>query len=161
MHYLESQKIVHRDLATRNVLVASNNCVKIADFGLAQYTDNTGYYHVYTRSRALPLKWYAPETLEHLKFNHKSDVWSYGVTLFEIFSFGDSPNLEGIIDLTADIILPLLKDGKRLQRPDFCDVKIYDSLMSVCWNFEPKLRPSFMQLLNIVEELLIRNGERV
>ena len=161
MHYLESQKIVHRDLATRNVLVASNNCVKIADFGLAQYTDNTGYYHVYTRSRALPLKWYAPETLEYLKFNHKSDVWSYGVTLFEIFSFGDSPNLEGIVDLTADIILPLLKAGKRLERPDFCNQKIYDSLMYVCWHFEPKIRPSFLQLLSIVEELLIRNGERV
>ena len=161
MHYLESQKIVHRDLATRNVLVASNNCVKIADFGLAQYTDNTGYYHVHTKHRKMPLKWYAPETLEQLKFNHKSDVWSYGVTLFEIFSFGDSPNLEGNAELPFEMMLLSYRTGKRLERPDFCNQKIYDSLMSVCWHSEPTLRPSFLQLLSIVEELLIRNGERL
>jgi Janus kinase 2 len=82
MHYLETKKIVHRDLAARNVLVADEDCVKIADFGLAQFTDQSGYYHFSTNLRMLPLKWWSPESINHMRFSHKSDVWSFGVTMF-------------------------------------------------------------------------------
>lgn len=161
MHYLEQKKILHRDLAARNVLVANELCVKIADFGLAQHTDDTGYYHS-TNSRALPLKWYAPETLssEH-KFSHKSDVWSYGVTLYEMFTFGDSPNLTQTSDLNGEQILELLSSGLRLPRPRFCPQVVYDELMFICWNFDRNRRPSFAELLKRIEDLVIANGEIV
>ncbi|CRK93974.1 CLUMA_CG007500, isoform A [Clunio marinus] len=160
MIYLEQKEIVHRDLAARNVLVANENCVKIADFGLAQFTDSKGYYVYSTNARALPLKWYAPETFEQ-KFSHKSDVWSYGVTLFEMFTFGESPNLDGNPDLNADQILELLNRGVRLECPRFCPSNVYNEMMYKCWNLSPKLRPSFTELLKKANDLMISNGEAV
>ena len=161
MQYLESMKIVHRDLAARNVLVHNENCVKIADFGLAQFTDNTGYYHFETKSRALPLKWYALETLQYSRFSHKSDVWSYGVTLYEMFSFGESPNLKKNIDLNAIEISQLLESGQRLECPPFCPQTIYKALMHSCWYSTPKDRPSFSDLLDILEKLISAEGENI
>lgn len=111
MEYLGSKKIIHRDLAARNILVDSDDCVKISDFGLAQYVEN-GYYR-YQSNRALPIKWYAPETLENFEYSHKSDVWSYGVTLFEMFSRGKEPQLIPGRDLLGQEILKLLTDNKR------------------------------------------------
>lgn len=161
MQYLEQKKIVHRDLAARNVLVANEHCVKIADFGLAQFTDGTGYYYHSTNSRALPLKWYAPETLSEHKFSHKSDVWSYGVTLYEMFTFGDSPNLTQSSDLNGEQILDLLSSGRRLECPKFCPSDVYNELMFICWNYDPKRRPSFVEILKRTEDLVIANGESV
>lgn len=161
MQYLEQKKIVHRDLAARNVLVANDHCVKIADFGLAQFTDGSGYYYHSTNARALPLKWYAPETLAQHKFSHKSDVWSYGVTLYEMFTFGDSPNLAQNPDLSPTEILELLDKGVRLECPRFCPQNVYNDLMSISWNFSPKLRPNFAELLKRIEDLVIDNGESV
>lgn len=159
MHYLEQKKIVHRDLAARNVLVANQHCVKIADFGLAQFTD--GDYYKSTSARALPVKWYSPEAVGQHKFSHKSDVWSYGVTLYEMFTFGDSPNLAGNLELDGPQILELLERGERLERPRFCPQDVYDDLMYICWNINPKLRPNFAELLRRSEDLIIANGERV
>lgn len=161
MHHLEQKNIVHRDLAARNVLVANEHCVKIADFGLAQFTDNSGYYYHSTNSRALPLKWYAPETLSQHKFSHKSDVWSFGVTLYEMFTFGDSPNLANNPDLKGSEILELLESGERLERPKFCPQHVYDELMRICWNINPRLRPTFAELLKKTEDLYIAGGEIV
>lgn len=161
MQYLEQKKIVHRDLAARNVLVANEHCVKIADFGLAQFTDVSGYYYHSTNSRALPLKWYAPETLSQHKFSHKSDVWSFGVTLYEMFTFGDSPNLHHNPDLNPTEILALLNNGERLECPRFCPVNVYEDLMLYCWNINPKLRPSFAELMKRTEDLALANGESV
>lgn len=161
MHYLEKFNIVHRDLAARNILVVNDKCVKIADFGLAQFTDSTGYYLHSTNSRALPIKWYAPEAIEKHRFSHKSDVWSYGVTLYEMFTFGESPNLVQNPDVTADQILQLLNDGKRLERPKFCTQIIYNEMMSICWNIKPNHRPSFSKLLERAEGLIVENGESV
>lgn len=163
MQYLEQKKILHRDLAARNVLVANEHCVKIADFGLAQFTNDDGYYYHSTNTRALPVKWYAPETLSSgdKKFSHKSDVWSYGVTLYEMFTFGDSPNLTQNSDLNGEQILNLLTAGRRLECPKFCPRIVYDELMFICWNFDPKRRPSFAELLKRIEDLAIANGESV
>lgn len=160
MHYLERQRIVHRDLAARNVLVADENCAKIADFGLAQFTVD-GYYYHSTNCRALPIKWYAPETIGAQKFSHKSDVWSFGVTLYEMFTFGDSPNLRRNPDLDQNEILRLLDSGERLECPKFCPPVVYDELMFICWNHNPKQRPTFAELLRRTNELISANGESV
>lgn len=161
MSYLESMKIVHRDLATRNVLVGNGGRVKIADFGLAQITDGDGYYYYRTNQRSLPVKWYAPETLNHRKFSHKSDVWSFGVTLHEIFTFGESPNLNNNANLDATGILALLTAGVRLECPRFCPQNVYDDVMILCWDFNPKRRPNFSELLEKLNICLIENGESV
>ena len=152
MQYLGKEKIVHRDLAARNVLVSSDKVInatcKISDFGLAQATNQNGYY-VYSRSRRLPIKWYAPECIESNKFSAKSDVWSYAVTLFEMYSFGDSPNLvndESIMQ-SGESILRLLKEGKRLPKPQFCPQNVYEDLMMPCWNENSQQRPSFDAIL--------------
>lgn len=160
MQYLEQKKIVHRDLAARNVLVANENCVKIADFGLAQVTVD-GYYYHSTNSRALPIKWYAPETLSEHKFSHKSDVWSFGVTLYEMFSFGESPKLTQNEELDPQEILKLLENGKRLDRPKFCSVEVYDQLFKICWHWEQRLRPTFAEILKVIDDLNDLNGEVV
>jgi Janus kinase 2 len=112
MGYLQEKKIIHRDLAARNILVASEDCVKISDFGLAQVADSNGYY-VMRNSRDLPIKWYAPESLRTGKYSFKSDVWSYGITVFEMFSRGKRPELEPGKDLTSDELLKRLEGGER------------------------------------------------
>lgn len=95
MKYLGEQKIVHRDLAARNILVVNANHVKISDFGLARRTGANEYYILKT-CRELPIKWYALESLESGKFSVRSDVWSYGVTLWEMFTKGEEPNLTSV-----------------------------------------------------------------
>lgn len=112
MKYLVSESIVHRDLAARNVLVDANECVKITDFGLAQMTDTNGYYTMQNQ-RNIPIKWYAPETLATNKYSHYSDVWSYGVTLFEMFSRGNQPDLRPGQELKLGELRDLLQQGER------------------------------------------------
>lgn len=90
MNHLFERKIIHRDLAARNILVQNMDCVKISDFGLAQVTDGSNYY-IAQSNRDLPIKWYAPETLLTQKYSFQSDVWSFGVTMFEMFTYGETP----------------------------------------------------------------------
>ncbi|KAH1006252.1 hypothetical protein HUJ05_007002 [Dendroctonus ponderosae] len=98
MEYLRQKHIVHRDLAARNILVVDHDNVKISDFGLAQVVDSNDYYMLRTLNRSLPIKWYAPESLTHGKFSTKSDVWSYGITVYEIYLFGKEPPFLGGIN---------------------------------------------------------------
>uniref|UniRef100_A0A6G1SIS4 Activated CDC42 kinase 1 n=1 Tax=Aceria tosichella TaxID=561515 RepID=A0A6G1SIS4_9ACAR len=144
MEYLESRKIVHRDLALRNILLNDRDEVKICDFGLAQSLGSSSHYKLETE-RALPLKWYAPETLSTWVFTHKSDVWSYGVVLWEIYSGGDSPQYPG----TYAYLWETLKH-ERLPMPPGCPRHMYD-LMLACWVYEPDDRKSFEEIRVMLE----------
>ncbi|XP_042144790.1 tyrosine-protein kinase JAK2 [Ixodes scapularis] len=148
MEYLEEKHIVHRDLAARNILVASKDLVKISDFGLAQFTVGH-YYYIHTQNRKLPMKWYAPESILYGKFSTKSDVWSYGVTLWEMFSYGEDPVIQ---DVTQENLGAELLDGKRLPCPPGCPTDIY-RLMQLCWTTDSHQRPGFAQVKSFVRDL--------
>ncbi|CAN8005379.1 unnamed protein product [Ixodes hexagonus] len=148
MEYLEEKHIVHRDLAARNILVASKDLVKISDFGLAQFTVDH-YYYIHTQNRKLPMKWYAPESILYGKFSTKSDVWSYGVTLWEMFSYGEDPVIQ---DVAQENLGAELLDGKRLPCPPNCPSDIY-RLMQLCWTTDSHQRPGFAQVKNFVRDL--------
>lgn len=139
MKYLESMKIVHRDLALRNILAKNLNEVKICDFGLAQFLGSNNHYKLKT-DRALPIRWYAPEVLETWKFTHKTDVWSYGVVLWEIYSGGSSPHYPGTYNGLTEVL-----KHERLPMPRHCSPFIYNIMLS-CWAYEPEERESFVSL---------------
>lgn len=145
MEYLESMNVVHRDLALRNILLKSHNEVKICDFGFAHRLGPGDHYSLKTE-RAMPVKWYAPEIFETWTFDHKTDVWSYGVVLWEIYSGGDNPQYPGHVN---DLITTLKHE--RLRMPRGCPDELY-RLMLDCWTYDPKLRLSFSQICDILEQ---------
>ncbi|XP_058062989.1 tyrosine-protein kinase hopscotch [Anopheles bellator] len=157
MHYLFEKKIVHRDLATRNILVESVDCVKISDFGLAQVTEG-GNYYVVRHKRELPLRWYAPETLETQKYSFQSDVWSYGVTLYEMFTYGGNPYSNVDIQTAEQLYQLLQKEKKILQLPEVFSY-VYDKLMEPCFKRNPHERPSFQDLMTQLDEMIGQYGE--
>ncbi|XP_037550469.1 fibroblast growth factor receptor 3 [Nematolebias whitei] len=148
MEYLASQKCIHRDLAARNVLVTEDNVMKIADFGLARDVHNIDYYKKTTNGR-LPVKWMAPEALFDRVYTHQSDVWSYGVLLWEIFTLGGSP-YPGI---PVEELFKLLKEGHRMDKPANCTQELY-MIMRECWHAVPSQRPTFRQLVEDLDRLL-------
>ncbi|XP_072294681.1 megakaryocyte-associated tyrosine-protein kinase [Eucyclogobius newberryi] len=135
MEYLESLKLVHRDLAARNVLVSDNNVAKVGDFGLTKVHSKT------SDNAKLPIKWTAPEALTKQIFSTKSDVWSYGILLWEIFSYGRQPYPK----LTVADVKEIVEAGYRMENPEDCPGEVY-SVMGVCWEQEPRRRPSFHKL---------------
>ncbi|KAL5292631.1 JAK2.2 family protein [Megaselia abdita] len=154
MNYLKEMKIIHRDLAARNILIDDSNphcyLAKVSDFGLARMADSGGTYKVKNRDRALPVKWYSPETIELETFSFYSDVWSYGVTLFEIFSRGEIPNLIPGQEISHSELLDRLNNGERLKKPKHCPLRIYHELLLPCWNGDPKSRPEFEDIITII-----------
>ncbi|XP_043204209.1 tyrosine-protein kinase hopscotch-like [Amphibalanus amphitrite] len=150
MEYLGEKKIVHRDLAARNILVASDTHVKISDFGLAQVTGANTYYYLKT-NRELPFRWYAPESIRYGKFSSLSDVWSYGITLFEMFSGGEDPQIPNCDDQK---LLETLDRGVRLCCPSECPLGIYTSLMWPCWDEQAHMRPCFSDLVHECASLM-------
>uniref|UniRef100_A0A8C5PNY3 Tyrosine-protein kinase n=1 Tax=Leptobrachium leishanense TaxID=445787 RepID=A0A8C5PNY3_9ANUR len=139
MTYLEMQNYIHRDLAARNVLVGENNVYKVADFGLARvFTD--GDYQIKNDSK-LPLKWTAPEAIRRNKFTVKSDVWSFGILLFEIVTYAKMP----YPGLTGKQALEKLETGYRIPQPMNCPNDFY-KIMLECWNAKPEERPTFETL---------------
>uniref|UniRef100_A0A1B0FHV1 Tyrosine-protein kinase n=1 Tax=Glossina morsitans morsitans TaxID=37546 RepID=A0A1B0FHV1_GLOMM len=140
MEYLESNHFVHRDLAARNILLASRNQAKISDFGLSRALGSDGECYQASQGGKWPIK-YAPESYNNGLFSHASDVWSFGITLWEMFSFGEAPfgNIRGV-----DAI-QLIESGYRLPQPPLCPIHIYKIIQS-CWNYKAKDRPTFHYL---------------
>uniref|UniRef100_A0A8C9TKH9 receptor protein-tyrosine kinase n=1 Tax=Scleropages formosus TaxID=113540 RepID=A0A8C9TKH9_SCLFO len=149
MEFLSSRKCIHRDLAARNILLSENNVVKICDFGLARdvYKDPD---YVRKGDARLPLKWMAPETIFDRVYTTQSDVWSFGVLLWEIFSLGASPYPGVVIDET---FCRRLKEGTRMRAPDYSSPEIYQ-IMLECWLDRPKDRPTFTELVQHLGDLL-------
>uniref|UniRef100_A0A8C1USK6 Fibroblast growth factor receptor n=1 Tax=Cyprinus carpio TaxID=7962 RepID=A0A8C1USK6_CYPCA len=148
MEYLASRKCIHRDLAARNVLVTEDNVMKIADFGLARDVHHIDYYKKTTNGR-LPVKWMAPEALFDRIYTHQSDVWSFGVLLWEIFTLGGSP-YPGV---PVEELFKLLREGHRMDRPSACTQEIY-LMMKDCWHAVPTQRPTFKQLVEDLDRTL-------
>lgn len=149
MEYLASKRCIHRDLAARNVLVTEDNVMKIADFGLARGVHQIDYYKKTTNGR-LPVKWMAPEALFDRVYTHQSDVWSFGVLMWEIFTLGGSP-YPGI---PVEELFKLLKEGHRMDKPSNCTHELY-MMMRECWHAIPTQRPTFKQLVEELDRVLL------
>ncbi|XP_016058437.1 PREDICTED: tyrosine-protein kinase Srms [Miniopterus natalensis] len=139
MSYLEGRRIVHRDLAARNVLVSDNLACKVADFGLARLLKDDVYSP--SSGSKIPVKWTAPEAANYRVYSQKSDVWSFGVLLYEVFTYGQCP-YEGMSNHET---LQQIARGYRLPRPAACPAEAY-ALMLACWKGSPKERPAFAVL---------------
>ncbi|KAK7084452.1 Tyrosine-protein kinase abl1 [Halocaridina rubra] len=146
MEYLEERNFIHRDLAARNCLVGENHLVKVADFGLARLMrDDTYTAHAGAK---FPIKWTAPEGLAYNKFSTKSDVWAFGILLWEIATYGVSP-YPGV-DLTN--VYHLLETGYRMDCPQGCPTRVYD-LMKQCWLWSAGDRPTFSHIHHALETM--------
>ncbi|KAI3420388.1 hypothetical protein GPALN_003689 [Globodera pallida] len=146
MSYLESRKCVHRDLAARNVLLMhEEQVVKICDFGLTRVLKDSEHLYIMEEPKKIPFSWSPPESLRFREFSHKSDVWAFGVTLWELFTFGEEP----WAGHRAAEVLHLIETDHRLRMPDFCSREIYD-IMSLCWQKEAELRPKFSHLRTLL-----------
>ncbi|KAM9688871.1 tyrosine-protein kinase JAK3 [Trichechus inunguis] len=155
MEYLGSRRCVHRDLAARNILVESEAHVKIADFGLAKLLPLDKEYYVVREPGQSPIFWYAPESLSDNVFSRQSDVWSFGVVLYELFTYSNrscSPSAEFLRMMGCEreapvlfCLLELLAEGQRLPAPAGCPAEVHE-LMKLCWAPSPQDRPPFSTL---------------
>uniref|UniRef100_UPI003AABAEB2 focal adhesion kinase 1-like isoform X10 n=1 Tax=Centroberyx gerrardi TaxID=166262 RepID=UPI003AABAEB2 len=155
--YLESKRFVHRDIAARNVLVSTADCVKLGDFGLSRYMEDSSYYKA--SKGKLPIKWMAPESINFRRFTSASDVWMFGVCMWEILMFGIKP-FQGVKN---NDVIGRIENGERLAMPPQCPPTLY-SLMTKCWSYDPSKRPRFTelktQLSTILEEEKLQQKER-
>ncbi|XP_066446481.1 macrophage colony-stimulating factor 1 receptor [Eleutherodactylus coqui] len=145
MSFLASKNCIHRDVAARNVLVAHGRVAKICDFGLARDIENDSNYVVKGNAR-LPVKWMAPESIFDCIYTVQSDVWSYGIFLWEIFSLGRSPYPGVIVNRK---FYKMIKDGYKMDCPDYAPLDIY-RIMNACWDLEPTRRPTFNQIAHLI-----------
>ncbi|XP_058524419.1 focal adhesion kinase 1 isoform X6 [Ochotona princeps] len=156
--YLESKRFVHRDIAARNVLVSSNDCVKLGDFGLSRYMEDSTYYKA--SKGKLPIKWMAPESINFRRFTSASDVWMFGVCMWEILMHGVKP-FQGVKN---NDVIGRIENGERLPMPPNCPPTLY-SLMTKCWAYDPSRRPRFTelkaQLSTVLEEEKAQQEERM
>uniref|UniRef100_A0A452I358 Tyrosine-protein kinase n=1 Tax=Gopherus agassizii TaxID=38772 RepID=A0A452I358_9SAUR len=137
MAYLESNGCIHRDLAARNCLVGEGNVLKISDFGMSRQEAN-GIYASQGGMKHIPIKWTAPEALRYGQYSTESDVWSYGVLLWEIFSLGAAP----YPGMSNQQVVNQVERGFRMRAPPRCPVEVYDVMLR-CWEASPSLRPKF------------------
>ncbi|XP_069487748.1 mast/stem cell growth factor receptor Kit [Ambystoma mexicanum] len=149
MNFLASKNCIHRDLAARNILLTHGRITKICDFGLARDIRNDSNYVVKGNAR-LPVKWMAPESIFNCVYTFESDVWSYGILLWEIFSLGSSPYPRMPVDSK---FYKMIKDGYRMLSPDCAPVEMYE-IMKSCWDANPVKRPTFEQIVQMVEQQL-------
>ncbi|KAB7495798.1 Vascular endothelial growth factor receptor 1 [Armadillidium nasatum] len=143
--------VLHGDLAARNLLLASNNVVKICDFGLSRKMYENNVY-LKKSDEMMPIKWMAPEAIEQKIFSIQSDVWSYGVTLWEMFTLGNTP-FPGV---PLNKLGAALVKGVRLEKPKYCNDQIY-SLLLQCWRSNPVERPLFNEIADILANMLCPN----
>ncbi|XP_056421473.1 activated CDC42 kinase 1 isoform X5 [Hyla sarda] len=148
MAYLESKRFIHRDLAARNILLSSNDLVKIGDFGLMRALPKNDDHYVMQEHRKVPFAWCAPESLKTRTFSHASDTWMFGVTLWEMFTYGQEPwiGLNG-----SQILHKIDKEGERLARPEDSPQDIYNVMLQ-CWAHKPEDRPTFVALRDFLIE---------
>uniref|UniRef100_A0A8C4GV38 Tyrosine-protein kinase receptor n=1 Tax=Dicentrarchus labrax TaxID=13489 RepID=A0A8C4GV38_DICLA len=146
MAYLNAKKFVHRDLAARNCMVAEDYTVKIGDFGMTRDIYETDYYRKGGKG-LLPVRWMAPESLKDGVFTAHSDCWSFGVVLWEISTLAEQP-YQG---LSNEQVLKFVMDGGYLDRPDNCPERMH-SLMQMCWQYNPKMRPMFHEIIEMLRE---------
>ncbi|XP_050804704.1 protein-tyrosine kinase 2-beta isoform X2 [Gopherus flavomarginatus] len=157
--YLEAISCVHRDIAVRNILVASSECVKLGDFGLSRYIEDDEYYKASVTR--LPIKWMSPESINFRRFTSASDVWMFAVCMWEILSYGKQP----FFWLENKDVIGVLEKGDRLPKPDLCPPVLY-TLMTRCWDYDPNDRPKFKELvcslsdIYLMEKDIAREQER-
>lgn len=149
MAYLSNLKFVHRDLAARNCMLDENLRVKVADFGLSRDIYERDYYSSDNKKTKLPVKWMALESLEKCIYNTKTDVWSYGVLLWELMTRGVVP----YPDVDNFDLFSYLKEGRRMLRPRYCPLILYKIMWS-CWEENPSQRPTFDELVSRVSDVI-------
>jgi epidermal growth factor receptor len=147
MTYLEGRRLVHRDLAARNVLVHTPTSVRIADFGMTKLLkhDTLAYK---SADGKVAVRWLAPECMYHKVFTSKSDVWAFGVTVWEVLTYGSIPYSK----IKSRDIPQLVTAGEKLPMPKICSLELYTELL-LCWNLNPELRPPFSALKNRLTEM--------
>src|SRR3569833_3173458 len=149
MNFIASKALVHRDLAARNILLCNSNVAKISDFGLCCKCDETTFTYQANLKKKLPIKWLSIEALTDHLFSEKSDVWSFGILIYEVFTFGKIP----YTTMNHDEVLTFLQEGKRLDRPENMTEEIYE-LCRRCWEERPENRPSFGEVEENFHEIL-------
>uniref|UniRef100_A0A8C5GAA4 Tyrosine-protein kinase n=1 Tax=Gouania willdenowi TaxID=441366 RepID=A0A8C5GAA4_GOUWI len=164
MDYLAMKRYIHRDLATRNILVESEMRVKIGDFGLTKVLPHDKEYYTVREPGESPIFWYAPESLTESKFSVGSDVWSFGVVLYELLTYSDKSRSPPLVfmekmgnekqgQMIVYHLIDLLKQGYRLPAPDNCPKEVCYFYCFTCWNSNPRLRPDFKTLMLKVESV--------
>jgi len=149
MAYLESRHVVHRDLAARNVLLSDDGQAKVADFGLASIDGSST-----DASGKLPIKWTAPEALRHSQFSSKSDMWSFGILLWEIYSFGRVPYPR----IPLGDVVKHVEKGYQMEAPEGCPAPVY-TIMKEAWELDPDNRPTFCTAKDNLESFKIQNSQ--
>lgn len=155
MDFLSSKGIIHRDLAARNVLVGEDKVCKVADFGFARDVESSHIYERKSEGR-LPIRWMAPESLFDNVFSVKTDVWSFGILMWEIVTLGSTP----YPGMAANEVMQKVREGHRLDKPDHCKREMYN-IMYYCWDRDPDQRPSFSELAQILEQLLVSDTDYI
>ncbi|NWU38529.1 EPHA2 protein, partial [Hylia prasina] len=149
MKYLANMNYVHRDLAARNILVNSNLVCKVSDFGLSRVLEDDPEATYTTSGGKIPIRWTAPEAISYRKFTSASDVWSYGIVMWEVMSYGERPYWE----LSNHEVMKAINEGFRLPAPLDCPSAIYQ-LMMQCWQQERGRRPKFTDIVSILDKLI-------
>uniref|UniRef100_A0A452TG87 Mast/stem cell growth factor receptor Kit n=1 Tax=Ursus maritimus TaxID=29073 RepID=A0A452TG87_URSMA len=156
MAFLASKNCIHRDLAARNILLTHGRITKICDFGLARDIKNDSNYVVKGNAR-LPVKWMAPESIFNCVYTFESDVWSYGIFLWELFSLGSSPYPGMPVDSK---FYRMIKEGFRMLSPEHAPAEMYD-IMKTCWDADPLKRPTFKQIVQLIEKQISESTNHI
>ncbi|XP_077777181.1 ephrin type-A receptor 1 isoform X1 [Podarcis muralis] len=149
MTYLSDRNYVHRDLAARNILVSHNLQCKVSDFGLSRILENDVEGTYETKGGKIPIRWTAPEAIAHRIFTSASDIWSFGIVMWEVLSYGDKP----YGDMTNQEVMKSIEDGYRLPPPVDCPSVLYE-IMKVCWSYDRTRRPRFREIFAQLEHFM-------